>query len=579
MKLGFMINILTNWNDETCIRAYSLNTYDTNMNLLVADCFKFTSENINTAFTFDVLFGDNTASTYISPIEKAASSEYIYEFKGWNTEGVLAYQERDYITNNAPTEADYVKALAQAHADAETKLIIKWNGDNYSIANDFDFTKVFNDENRELKIYPTFVAKIRFYNASFYDGLGNDGFGNLIEKKLTRYGDHAIPPTMIPFNLVLDQNNKNITSVYPFIQYGEAGEDYRIVRDTSYVARYESSPQDIHNSIAGDEYFTITAAGEATLNPEYPYEAICIPVACKEVPIKKFSVGTNKTLRRIYFTDFNEITSIPDSDCDGMISLEYYEFSKLQKLITIEDYSFRNCINLIGDTLSDSIQEIGFQSFYGCENIIFTKLPNALKKLNETAFRGCTSLTILDISCPALKSIPSYCFYDCINLRILGETLPNSIEEIGLEAFYNCDALIMNFIINASGLKTFKTNAFYNTSNLTLSSLPENLVTIEGGALREEPGGKSNFELISFPVSIETIGARAFYGRTFNGLLDLSACVNLKDWNDETNTGINADAFYNTYGITTIKLPKGSSLTVPENRWQAGPQVEVVYEQ
>lgn len=567
----------TNWNDETCVRAYSLNTYDTNMNLLVADSFKFTSENVNTAFTFDTLFGDSTSETYISPIEKGASSEYLYEFKGWNTEGVLAYQERDYVTNSNPTDLDYEKALAQAHIDAETKLIIKWDGDSYSVVNDFDFSTVFSDKNRELKIYPTFVAKIRFYNASFYDGLGDNGQGNLIEKKSVRYGDYAIPPTTIPFNLILDPNNKTITNVYPFMQYGERGEDYYIVRDTNYIAQYSTVPQDIHENIAGDDYFSITASGEATLISNYPYEAICIPITCNEIPITQLSIGANKTLRRIYFTDLNEIKTIPASICDGMTSLEYYEFSKLNKLTTIGDYSFRNCVNLVGNILPDSLEEIGFQSFFGCENITFAKLPFYLKKLNQTAFRGCHALTMLDINCPSLTSIPSYCFYDCINLQIKGETFLDSIEEIGQEAFQNCDQLVMNFIDGASGLTTLKLNAFYNTSNLTLASLPSNLVTIEDGALRENSGEKSNLELISFPASITTIGSRAFYGRVFNGLLDLSACINLKDWDSETNTGIHAEAFYMTYGITTIKLPKGSTLTVPADHWGIGSQVEVVY--
>lgn len=569
----------TNWDDNTCIRAYSLNTYDTNMNLLVADSFKFTSENVNTEFTFDNLFGNDTISTYISPIEKSASPEYIYEFKGWNKEKVSVHHEREKLdkNNKNPTNSDYEKALAKAHADAEAELIIKWDGTSYSVANDFDFTQVFSDENRELKIYPTFVGKIRFYNASFYDGLGDDGLGNLIDQKLTRYDDYAIPPTVIPFNLVLDSNDKTVTNVYPFTQYGEKDEDYHIVRDTNYIAHYSTTPQDIHKNIASDEYFTTpTPAGEVILQPNYPYEAICVPVSCKGVTITKFSIGTNKSLRRIYFTDFNEITSIPISDCEDMTSLEYYEFNKLNNLITISDYSFHNCINLIGSILPDSIEEIGFQSFFGCENITFTKLPFNLNKLNEMAFRKCTSLAALNINCPSLISIPSFCFYDCINLQILEETLPDSIIEVGQEAFQNCDKLIMNFIDGAFSLQTFRTNAFYNTSNLTLASLPENLVTIEGGALREESGERSNLELISFPASLETIGARAFYGRTFNGLLDLSKCTNLKDWDSATNTGINPEAFYTTYGITTIKLPKGSTLTVPEDRWKAGTQVEVV---
>lgn len=571
-----------NWNNK-CIRAYSLNTYDPNMKLLVTDCFKFTSENVNTKFSFDNLFKNKDSETYIAPIDKSSSNEYFYKFVGWNTEGVLAFHERDYVKKTNPTDQDYEKALQQAYEDAQAKLIIAYDGTSYSIANNFDFTSVFNETKQELNIYPTFVANIRNYTASFYDGIGTDGKGTLVNEYKVRYGDYATPPDIKPVNIVLNPIQKSVTTIYPFLQYGNAGEDYHIVRDMTYIAQYDTKAQDIHSAIASDEYFSINSSGELKLLNSYPYKAICIPKVCQNINVKTFSLNTNTNVKRIYFEPDNEINKIPSYFCQNDEEFEYIEFHTLTKLIEIGQQAFDSCINMECSALPDSIELISYQAFNNCTSLMIPSLPFSLREMGVGSFMNCTSLQEVSFNSPELIAIGQQCFKNCTNLQITEQTLPDKVVTVGLGAFYGCENLIMNFATGAAAVTSFSTDAFYGTSNLTLSgSLPDNLITIGARALRDDASQVSNLNLLTFPNNLKTIGARAFYNRKFidtDGnspvVLDLSNCTELTNWSDTDSTGIHAQAFMNTQNsISTIKVARSSKLNYADNNaWGSSAQV------
>ncbi|MBE5925574.1 MAG: hypothetical protein E7270_01075 [Lachnospiraceae bacterium] len=77
-----------------------------------------------------------------------------------------------------------------------------------------------------------------------------------------------------------------------------------------------------------------------------------------------------------------------------------------------------------------------------------------------------------------------------------------------------------------------------------------------------------------FPASVTTIGENAFrYKTSLTGVLNLSQCTNLEDWNN--NKGINAKAFEKVLNLSTIIVPKNRKFTIPEDRWGAGIEVAI----
>jgi len=281
------------WNDN-CVRAYSLNTHDANGELMVGNSPKFTSENVNSEFTLEKVFG-TAGNPIIAPIEKSPTNEYVFEFRGWNTEGVLTFTERDYKTADN-TIQESVQLAENACAE---KLIIAWEGNEYVAANGFDFSKVFDENNQELNIYPTFVATVRTWTATFIDGLGNT-----ISTQAVRYGEKAEIPTMVPIKLELDPNLKDKAYVYPFLRFGSASETFIVVNDKTYEAVYATSKVDIHNAevLPSADYFDFnTSTGTLTLSNRYFAEAICFPKMYNGEIVKKVQIASGLKMKRIYF--------------------------------------------------------------------------------------------------------------------------------------------------------------------------------------------------------------------------------------------------------------------------------------
>lgn len=555
-----------NWNDN-CIRAYSLNTHDANGELMVGNSPKFTSENVEAEFTLDKVFGNATDGILIEPIGKAPTNEYIFEFRGWNTEGVLTYTERDYKTADN-TVQDSINAAENACAE---KLIIAWDGENYSAVNGFDFTKVFSDTVQELNIYPTFVATVRSWKATFTDGLGN-----IVEEQTVRYGENAVVPDLIPLKLELNPDNVAETYSYPFLRYGTANETYIIVNDKTFEAVYSTSKQPMQNSPTSDAWFTIDNSAHATLLSNYTAEAICVPKTVKGVTVNGITIK-NPNVKRVYFENKNEITLIGYQAFQNMTQLEYVDLYNLQSLYQIDRYAFDGCKEMVTSEFyaGAPLTSIGEGAFSGCQKLNITTLPIAIQELVASAFSQCKGLSNFDLrNCTSLKTIPSSCFAYCDNLRLIGDDLPENVTKVGSRAFIANTNLVLNFD-HSNKLVEIESSAFERTPALTLSNLPSSLTTIRSKAFAGSASVVVSAQILKFsklPASLQTIEAQAFNTRTLESdILDLSECTQL--------TNIANNAFTGLQGVVDIWLPLSlqSSLVVPADRWGAGADVQIVY--
>ena len=204
--------------------------------------------------------------------------------------------------------------------------------------------------------------------------------------------------------------------------------------------------------------------------------------------------------------------------------------------------AFKDCINLTGIEIPDSVTTIGAGAFSGCSGLISMTIPfvggsasatsasastlfgyifgrtsyeggvsttqnfaasnsdttysatyyipSGLKTVTVTrgkilygAFYNCSNLK--NVVLPEdITTISTYAFYNCGGLTSI--TIPESVTSIGLHAFRNCSSLT-NITI-PSGVTSIGSATFFGCSSLTSIVIPDTVTTITGKLLGLVPG-------------------------------------------------------------------------------------------
>ena len=116
-------------------------------------------------------------------------------------------------------------------------------------------------------------------------------------------------------------------------------------------------------------------------------------------------------------------TSAFEGSDAGTMPLEKVIF-KGSKIMGIEPYTFKNCVNLKEITLPESLTIIAYDAFLGCSSLTKVVIPDNVTEIEKTAFSQCTSLTEATIG-RSVKSIGKKCFDGCEKLATVickGET-------------------------------------------------------------------------------------------------------------------------------------------------------------
>lgn len=202
----------------------------------------------------------------------------------------------------------------------------------------------------------------------------------------------------------------------------------------------------------------------------------------------------------------------------------------------IEDYAFTHCASLSQVNIPNAVEAIGKGAFAECSGLSSIEIPNSVTTLDNFSFIGCTGITRINIP-NSVNHIGLYAFANCTGLTSF--TIPSSVQAISSRILSNCYNLQSVNIPNS--VKTIDIEAFYGCSGLTSIELPNSITTILGSAFT----GCSGLTSITLPNSITAISDRMF-----------SHCTSLKSVTiPNTVTSIGKGAFKKCVSLTNVTIP------------------------
>ena len=182
---------------------------------------------------------------------------------------------------------------------------------------------------------------------------------------------------------------------------------------------------------------------------------------------------------------FYRVTSIGDrafEDCNNLTSIIIPD-----NIMSIGDMTFSRCYALTEIVIPDSVKSIGYEAFELCSSLKSIVIPARVTEIKECAFVGCKSLTsvIVDEGNPRYDSRENCnaIIETATNTLIQGcsqTIIPESVTEIGEEAFSSCDSLTS--ITIPEGVTSIGTEAFLNCESLKSITIPVSIKSIGGGS-------------------------------------------------------------------------------------------------
>ncbi len=203
---------------------------------------------------------------------------------------------------------------------------------------------------------------------------------------------------------------------------------------------------------------------------------------------------------------------------------------------TIGVGAFQNLTTITNVTIPNSVTNIGIVAFANCSGLTSVTIPSSVTSIGQQAFYNCSGLTSVTIASGVI-SIGDLAFAGCSGLTSV--TIPNSVTSIGVQVFFNCPSLTSISVnvanpnyASAGGVlfdKTLATliqypggltggytipnsvtnignNAFNNCSGLTNVTIPNSVTSMGGGAFINCSGLKS----VTIPNSVTSMGSYVF---------------------------------------------------------------------
>lgn len=241
----------------------------------------------------------------------------------------------------------------------------------------------------------------------------------------------------------------------------------------------------------------------------------------------------------------NNLVSVTATELNSVNTSLEGELSIPSKITSIKEGAFRDCNKLTGIRMRNSISEIKDYTFYNCSALKYVALSQRVKRYGIESFANCTSLEsvgattdlqIIDtaafLNCYSIKEfyfanvkkIANGAFMNCI--AITKVSIPNSVEDIGENAFFGCQEL--EDITLGSGIKTIKSYTFASCINLRKIEIPDNVLNVEQNIFE----GCNSFKAIIMP---KAFSISSMFGNTSPALSHIGLTQETKlNWDNET---------------------------------------------
>ncbi len=338
------------------------------------------------------------------------------------------------------------------------------------------------------------------------------------------------------------------------------------------TASYSGSYADSSNDY---KYYFPSSLKKVTITkqdviPAYAFNG-CSSLTTVEIPENATSIGSYAFYKCSSLSSLNgeNVINIPDS------------------VESIGSYAFANCItlnkiksNVVGKAnLSDSLETIGEYAFLNCDLLTDVTLGHSISNLSKYIFKGCSNITRLSLSVSWSNNLPlTYVVPDSISkikniivsegtrisyglfahmTNVESITLPDTITQIGPQAFYDCISL-KRINSNTDGtfnlpnsLKFIEQSAFYGCVGLTDAKLGTSLLMV----------GERAFENCTNLVSVE-LGDKV----TSIGKFAFVNCSKIKRINSEIDGIINVPETCLTWGdYCFARLTLISAVNIPDS--------------
>lgn len=188
-------------------------------------------------------------------------------------------------------------------------------------------------------------------------------------------------------------------------------------------------------------------------------------------------------------------------------------------------------------SVKQGVTTIGATEFMNCINITEVNLPDSIEQIGTDAFSQCKALQNIYLS-ENVKVIGSSAFSNCSSLTEV--RLPSKLKKVNSHTFSGCSNLMQVFL--GGNIQTIETCAFSGCSSLKKIQLPDSLSEIELWAFRY-----SGLERIDLPESVTQIGSLTF-----------ADCKNLTEVNLPSGiTELSDYLFMNSPKLSHIDIPHG----------------------
>ncbi len=171
-----------------------------------------------------------------------------------------------------------------------------------------------------------------------------------------------------------------------------------------------------------------------------------------------------------------------------------------ESMTVINNSVFEGCTSLLDVTIPVGVTEIGTSCFSGCTNLANAYIDAELTEIPSSAFNECTSLTGIELP-NTVEKIGANAFY---NTSLTNIEIPDSVTAIGVSAFENC--LNLETIIIPDSVTAIENKTFYNCTSLTEAVIGNGVTSIGEYAF----GNCEKLGTVKFGRSIQTISQFAF---------------------------------------------------------------------